>query len=138
MPQKITERFELLAMKFVEGETFENSEIENGQTAEQMSQIEINKFNAKFEFYTGNQVTAENVKMLLDIVKNNISGHSIMTLGNDENSKTSILLYITKDSKKEESITEALGKIENNKKYKVSISYDENNGLIKNITISET
>ena len=144
VPQKVTERLGLLTSKFVGEEIPENSEteIENEETenteiVEQMSQVEINKFNAKFEFYTGNQVSAENVKMLLDIVKNNVSGHSIMTLGDDENAKTSIMLYITKDSKKEESITQALEKIDNNKKYKVSISYNENNGLIKHITISE-
>ena len=136
VPEKEDERLTSLLEKFTEEEV-QNSETENTELEVQMTQVEINKFNSKFEFYTGDQVSSENVKKLLDVVKDNVNGHSIVTLENEENPQTTIMLYIKKDSKDEESITKVLEKIDNNKKYKVSISYNENNGLINDITIRE-
>ena len=141
IPQKMAERLMLLATNFVAqgvpDEGTENVQTENTEGVEEMSQVEINKFNAKFEFYTGNEVSAENVKKLLDIVKDNINGHLITTLGTEENAKISITLLIKKDSTNDDSITEVLQKIDDNKKYKISISYYQENGLIENITIDE-
>ena len=147
VPKTTDERIELLKEKLgmkekeIENAEPENDGTENIQAEGEMSQVEINKFNAKFEFYTGDEVSAENVKMLLDIVKNNVNGHAIgsITLGTEEdaNEKSNITLYIEKDKTNEESITKALEEIENGKKYKVLIFYKETNGLIDYITISE-
>lgn len=144
VPETTEKRIELLKEKLGMKEENVESGIdneENNQTENELSQVEINKFNAKFEFYTGDEVSAENVKMLLDIAKNNVSGHVIgtTTIGEMENAqdKSNITLYIEKDKTNEESVTKALEQVKNDKKYKVLIFYKETNGLIDYITITE-
>jgi len=123
-----------------------NQEESGEQTGEETtnegpSQSEINNFNAKFEFYTGEEVSSENVKILLDIIKGNCNGHSIATIEPSEetetDNKTAITLYIQEGATNDESIQEALNQIYDDKKYKVLITYKENNGLIDYITITE-
>lgn len=112
---------------------------------EETPQAEINNFNAKFEFYTGEEVSVENIKTLLDIVKENCSGHTIMSIGPTEDTenleeveqKSVITLYIEEGATNDESVTKVLEEINDNKKYKVLISYKESNGLIDYITITE-
>lgn len=119
----------------------ENEEV----VQEEIPQAEINNFNAKFEFYTGEEVSVENIKTLLDIVKENCSGHTIMSIGPTEDTenleeveqKSVITLYIEEGTTNDESITKVLEEINDNKKYKVLISYKESNGLIDYITITE-
>lgn len=144
VPQKINERIKLLETKF--GIIYDGNEgiqnTENTESGDVVTQVEINKFNSKFEFYTGNEVSAENVKTLLDTVKNNISDYSIITAGDIENTETEetkvdIKLYIEKDKTNEEAMAKTLEKIDDNKKYKVLIFYKESNGLIDYITITE-
>jgi len=121
-----------------------NEDTENLEPEEEISQVEINKFNAKFEFYTGDEVSAENVKMLLDIVKSNLASYEDMNVENQENTesvipsenKLSIKLNIQKDTTNED-FEKILEKIDKNKKYKVFINYKTSNGLIDYITISE-
>ena len=110
----------------------------------QMSQIEINKFNAKFEFYTGETVSAENVKILLDVVKTNLNSIEIIPVettgeeeSDEENKKENIKLIIEKDKENVELANQVLAKIEDGKKYKVSITYKNTNDIIDYITISE-
>ena len=112
---------------------------------EEISQANINNFNAKFEFYTGEEVSIENIKTLLDVVKENCSGHTIMNIEStgeiadleEVEPKSVITLYIEEDKTNDESITKVLEEINENKKYKVLISYKESNGLIDYITITE-
>ena len=119
--------------------------VESENQEEELPQVEINKFNAKFEFYTGDQVSAENVKTLLDIVKNNLGSYEIIENQEQENvesvipqvQKTNIKLNIQKDKAYEEGINKVLEKIDDNKKYKILISYKDTNGLIDYITITE-
>lgn len=139
--QKTIERTMLLAEKM----GMNNNENEDAENVNEISQVEINKFNAKFEFYTGEEVSAENVKMLLDVVKNNISSYEFLNSETPENSdsiiaennKVNIKLNIEKDKTDEEGINKILEKIDTNKKYKVSINYKESNGLIEYINITE-
>lgn len=139
--QKTIERIMLLAEKM----GMNNNENEDAENVNEISQVEINKFNAKFEFYTGEEVSAENVKMLLDVVKNNISSYEFLNSETPENSdsiiaennKVNIKLNIEKDKTDEEGINKILEKIDTNKKYKVSINYKESNGLIEYINITE-
>ena len=109
-----------------------------------MSQIEINKFNAKFEFYTVENFSAENVKILLDVVKTNLNSIEIIPVettgeeeSNEENKKENIKLIIEKDKENVELANQVLAKIEDGKKYKVSITYKNTNDIIDYITISE-
>ena len=110
----------------------------------EMTQIDINKFNAKFEFYTGDEVSAENVKSLLEVVKGNLGNYEITTVNNPEDATTdpskinySIKLKIERNKVNEDGINEVLGKIDDKKKYKVTIAYKEQNKLIDYITIDE-
>lgn len=137
--QKTTERIYLLNEKMGLNNS-ENEIIEN-----EISQTEINKFNAKFEFYTGEEVSTENVKSLLEVVKNNLKSYEFLNnevssdTGNTiiENNKINIRLNIEKDKIDEEGINKVLEKINTSRKYKVSIKYNDTNGLIDYITITE-
>ena len=62
VPEKAEVRLDLLlqALQIKKSEIPESSDYE-------MPQVEINKFNSKFEFYAGDQVSANNVKVLLNI-----------------------------------------------------------------------
>ena len=112
---------------------------------DQMSQVEINKFNAKFEFYTGNEVSAENVKTLLNTVKDNLGSYEIKLDENQENTdemdesekRYNIKLSIERNKKDENGIKQVLKKINDDKKYKISITYKEENKLIDYIMIEE-
>lgn len=142
VPEKVSIRLNLLAKALeIINEEPGNVGIDMGIT-----QVEINKFNAKFEFYAGESVAAENVKTLLGIVKDNLANCEITQIDSqgDENTNIkpedieySIKLTIEKDKTNEEAINQVIEKIVDKKKYKVSISYKEQNGLIDCISIDE-
>lgn len=137
--EKTTERINLL-MEKMNFTSSEESDTENGT-----SQIEINKFNAKFEFYTGDEVSTDTVKELLNVVKDNINSYEFVTQTTTENSenvsveneKLNVKIKIEKDKTDEEGINKILEKISSNKKYKVTITYNDENGLIEYINIVE-
>ena len=130
----LNERIDLLKEKF----GLKENETESIATENEMSPVEINEFNAKFEFYSGDEVSAENVKKLLDIIKNNVSGYENGTVTvENETSKSNIILYIEKGQTNQESITKALEEINDSKKYKIQIVYKESNGLIDYVKINE-
>ena len=139
VPLKFQKRLELLS----DALTIPKNEVNDNVSEDEMTQVEINKFNSKFEFYTGNEVSAENVKSLLNIVEENLGSYEIKLDENQENInemsedelKYIIKLNIEKDKKDEEGIKQVLAKIKDKKKYKISISYKEKNQLIDNIII---
>lgn len=140
VPKVIENRINLLS------ELLGFKEPEDGnQTTEpgEMTQVEINRFNAKFEFYTGQSVTAENVKTLLEVVKSNIGNVEITPIGevtedmDEEDIKENIKLIIEKDKVNEELINQVLEKIDDKTKYNVQIVYKQENGLIDYINITE-
>ena len=108
----------------------ENIEETENSDGEQMSQIDINRFNAKFEFYTGNEVSSGNVKTLLDIVKSHLNSVEISETGE-------IKLIVEKDKENTEQINKALEQIEDDVKYKVLITYKDSNGIVDYITINK-
>ena len=139
VPQKTAERINLLKEKLnlLQEEVPENLEVNQ---EEQIPQTEINKFNAKFEFFTGDEVSSENVKTLLEIAKNNLNNFEITEVENEENTenkKINIKLNIEKDRINEDAIKQVNEKIKNDSKYKVVITYKETNSLIDYITITE-
>lgn len=138
VPEKVAVRLKLLA----EVLGMEESENDGGITEAEMTQVEINKFNAKFEFYTGDSVSAENVTTLLGIVKDNLASCEVSEAiiegqENENDKKYNIKLIIEKNKPNEEAINEVLEKIQERKKYRVLISYKDQNGLIDYITINE-
>jgi len=143
VPEKANSRLELLINALGFGNNVENNNTDNSNT--EMTQVDINKFNAKFEFYTGDEVSAENVKTLLEVVKNNLGSYEINQVNDNENSnitdsskiKYSIKLAIEKDKIDEDGVKQISEKIKDRAKYKVSITYNETNNLINTITIDE-
>lgn len=141
VPQKFQKRLELLTTALEI-----KNEVSPDDTPEyEMSQVDINKFNAKFEFYTGDEVTADNVKTMLNIVGENLGSYDIKLADNQENVdeidedklKYVIRLNIERNKKDEEGIQKVLEKIKDEKKYKVSISYKDQNQLIDYIVIED-
>lgn len=136
VPEKIQNQIKQIVEKILTSNTGE----ENPEEDNQMSQTEINKFNAKFEFYTGDGVSTENVKNLLSVVKDNLGNYQITEVEDQQNSnnkKVNIKIDIEKDKVDEEGINKILENIQDNKKYKISIFYNEANGLISYITIAQ-
>ena len=136
--ERLNELFEKLKINQLIQDLINKNLGENQQTNEEdpveeipnADQIEVNRFNAKFEFYTGEEVSAENVKKLLEVVK--------LNLNSVENFETGeIKLNIEKDKQNIEQIQLISNQIEDNKKYKVSISYKDSNGIIDYIKISK-
>lgn len=140
VPQVIDHRISLLSelLGFKEPEDG-NETTDPGQ----MTQVEINRFNAKFEFYTGQSVSAQNVKTLLEVVKNNLGNVEITPIGevtegmNEEDIKENIKLIIEKDKENEELINQVLEKIDDRTQYNVEIVYKQENGIIDYINITE-
>lgn len=141
VPQKFQKRQQLL-----EAALEIKTEVPTEELPEyEMSQVDINKFNAKFEFYTGDEVTAENVKTMLNIVGENLGSYDIKLADGQENVdqidedklKYVIRLNIERNKKDEEGIKKVLDKIKDEKKYKISISYKDQNQLIDYIVIED-
>lgn len=142
VPQKVQKRVDLLK-KVLELTDDDNTDEEVPEY--ELSKTDINAFNAKFEFFTGNEVSADNVKSLLDVVKDNLGSYEIKIAEDQENVneinedkiRYNIKLNIERNKKNEDGINEVLAKIKDQKKYNVSIYYKEQNQLIDYITIEE-
>lgn len=146
LKQKVPERWEtrinLLKEALGIGET-KTPETEVPEA--EMTQVDINKFNAKFEFYTGDEVSAENVKTLLNIAKNSLGSYEITPVKdpekpeetNPDKIKYNFKLKIERNKIDEAGANQVLEKIKERNKYKVSIFYKEQNKLIDYITIED-
>lgn len=145
VPEKMTTRMGLL-MEAIGVK--QNNVTETEKPESEMTQVDINKFNAKFEFFTGDEVTPENVKTLIGIAKENLGSYEINIVEDSQNSgnttttdpekiKYSIKLKIEKGKTDEDGTNQILAKISDKKKYKVSIFYKEQNNMIDYITIDE-
>ena len=141
VPEKANTRIGLLKEAIGLGSGDEEQEVPESS----MTQIDINKFNAKFEFYTGDEVSAENVKALLGIVKDHLGSYEINTINDSEDGELtdpskiqySMKLKIERNKKDENGANQVIEKINDEKKYKISIFYKEQNKLIDYITIDE-
>ena len=132
VPEKAMTRIMLLGTKL----GLIGNEIEdNNSTENQISQVDVNQFNAKFEFYTGDNVSSGNVKSLLDVAKNNLAGYAMTSSENE--TKQKIQLNIEKGIVNEESVNQVLEQIKDESKYKVQVSYKQDNGMIEYVTIEE-
>lgn len=121
--------------------TEEPTEPEEPIDESQMTQVDINRFNSKFEFYTGDSLTSENVKALLKNVEANLKSIEFPLAQTSEGSNKqaqSIKLNIEKDTSNSELIKQVESRIEENRKYKVEIAYKTSNGMIDYIVITES
>jgi len=114
---------------------------ESGKT-----ESEKNLFNAKFEFYAGENISKENVKKLLEVAKAHLNDIEIISENtkeeahsDDENikeTKKEIKLRIKENTKYEESLEEVEKILEETNTYKVEIEYNNDTELIEYITIT--
>lgn len=141
VPPALEEREKVLKRKFELREDDDTEKTNTNENEEEVEQVEINKFNSKFEFYTGDEVSAENVKMLLDIVKKHLANYEEIKSEQETElsgiDKIKLKLKIEKDVLNEELANQISEKIKIDEKYKVSITYKEENGLIDCIMIEE-
>ncbi len=142
VPLKYETRVDLL--KDVLGLNGDSNNSQEPTNDYEMTQTDINKFNSKFEFYTGETVSSDNVKTLFEVVKSNLGSMEITNIipedgENNDNAeeKVKIKLTIEKGKENDELIKQALSKIKKDKKYKVSIIYKVDNGIIDYITVEE-
>lgn len=106
----------------------------------QVTKEEINRFNAKFEFYNGTDIPADSVKDLIQIASNNLESVDITPLQSESTSssekiKESIKLNIKKDTQNTDLANAILEKISSEEKYNITIGYNKSTGIIETITI---
>lgn len=110
-----------------------------------VTEAEKNRFNAIFEFYEGEKIEIEDIKKMMNVVKDHLKEIKIMEYEEqkrkDEQPKPKkYLIVIEKDKKNEELANLLVSNLENEKnssdEYNVKIEYNEENGLIKNIILS--
>lgn len=121
-------------------ETGNDEEDANNTINNEKEQVGINQFNAKFEFYKGTKKTYDDIKQLLESVKDNLKDveFSMVDTGTSSNKqKQSIKLNIQKDTENHELTDSIMTKIEERKNYEITINYNSESGLIDSITILE-
>lgn len=110
-----------------------------------VTEAEKNRFNAIFEFYEGEKIEIEDIKKMMNVVKDHLKEIKIMEYEEqkrkDEQPKPKkYLIVIEKDKKNEELANLLVSNLENEKnssdEYNVKIEYNQENGLIKNIILS--
>lgn len=119
-----------------------------------VSDTERKRFNSQFEFFASQNLTSDNIKELLEVVKENLEDIKVLlkteeiedldteksnTLGQNDykESISEILLYIKEDTNNENKRKDTIDFIENNNnvnKYDVVIEYDDDN-LVRLIRI---
>ena len=119
---------------------------EDDQTSEpstpaenQITKEEINRFNAKFEFYSGTNISGDSVKVLLDVVKDNLKSVDIIPMQTVSTStdkvKEKIKLNIKKDNENADLANGITEKINAHDKYDVTIEYNKDSGITEAIII---
>lgn len=104
-----------------------------------VTEVEKNRFNANFEFYTGTEKSYEEVVKLLDETKECLKNAQV-SYSNDGNSADkkklqSIKLTIEENNKNVEIVKELTEKLAENKKYTVEVTKNSNN-IVETITIT--
>lgn len=121
----------------------------------QVTDVERKRFNSQFEFFVSENLTADNIKDLMQVVENNFQEMRVLLKNGEieeldieklntnsqeasdyKNSISEILISIKQNSNNEEKQKNVLDFIEDNKnnKYTVSLEYDDD-GLVKIIRI---
>lgn len=113
---------------------------DDNDTENQATKEEINRFNAKFEFYSGTEISAESVKTLLDVVKDHLESVNITPLNTASTSTSDkiqerIKLNIKKDNPNVDLATGIIEKIDEREKYDIAITYNDKTGIIETLTI---
>lgn len=87
----------------------------------EVTEIDKNRINAKFEFYTGKEKTAEEVIKLLDEAKNSLKKAEISSSGENNDKLQSIKLTIEDGVKNAEVVETIKSMLDANKQYTVTV-----------------
>lgn len=107
----------------------------------EVTEAERNRFNSSFTFFIGQELSADNILQMLDVAKESFSDAEIIIEGEREDRKelTEIKLHIKKNTQNEEKRQEVIETISSdknkNKKYDITMNYDEETKLINFIDI---
>lgn len=96
-----------------------------------ISEIEKNRFNSKFEILEGEEIDNENILEAIRILKENLI--NIEVVSNEE-----LKIEISQSDKNEElgKVLENFVQNDKNRKYNISVEYDEETGLVKYIIMT--
>ena len=96
-----------------------------------ISEIEKNRFNSKFEILEGEEIDNENILEVIRILKENLI--NIELISNEE-----LKIEISQSDKNEElgKVLENFVQNDKNRKYNISVEYDEETGLVKYIIMT--
>lgn len=101
---------------------------------QEITQTEIDRFNAQFEFFKNQKIKASEITSIIDSLKNNIVNVEI-----NSEKQAKIEVEISNNNINQEEITKIVKFLDENKdkEYNVTVEYDENNGVAKFINIIE-
>lgn len=96
-----------------------------------ISEIEKNRFNSKFEILQGEEINNENILEVIKILKENLI--NIEVVSNEE-----LKIEISQSDKNEQlaEVLENFVQNDKNRKYNISVEYDEDTGLVKYIIMT--
>ena len=112
------------------GEETPSSEVDD------LTKTEINRFNAMFQFYSGTGISGANVKQMVELSKDYLESVNIEQI-EGENNKEKITLNIKLGSANVELANSIIERIDEQKKYEVSMTFNETNGILETITITQ-
>lgn len=104
--------------------------------ADDLTKTEINRFNAMFQFYSGTGISGANVKQMVELSKDYLESVNIEPI-EGENNKEKITLNIKLGSANVELANSIIERIDEQKKYEVSMTFNETNGILETITITQ-
>ena len=104
--------------------------------ADDLTKTEINRFNAMFQFYSGTGISGSNVKQMVELSKDYLESVNIEPI-EGENNKEKITLNIKLGSANVELANSIIERIDEQKKYEVSMTFNETNGILETITITQ-
>ena len=104
--------------------------------ADDLTKTEINRFNAMFQFYSGTGISGSNVKQMVELSKDYLESVNIEPIEGEKN-KEKITLNIKLGSANVELANSIIERIDEQKKYEVSMTFNETNGILETITITQ-
>jgi len=112
------------------------------ENTDKPSELEVNRFNSKFEFSTGNEVDYKRIEQLLDIAKDDLEKVQVAysedetKASNSKKNLKTVRLTIQKGMKNYELAQSVLELMEKNKKYTVTLETNPDNGMVQYIIIT--
>lgn len=99
------------------------------QNEENVTELQKNRFNAKFEIYAGEEVSSSDVKNMISSIENDLGG--IEVINND-----TLKMLVEKNKENKELAEKVSDVINDTDTYKIEMQYDNETGLISCIILT--